>query len=237
MPKKFTSNLTYSRQVLKQTNLPVYVNSRYKTRSLSPGEVQFLSISNLNRIIIISNYYFNRTFKIFVFSTKINMEVNCCDKDLIWTIGYAILMAFCCTITVKLLHTITWDEWCKELRDQLFLEMKRDLHQVRNYDLDKLHKESRWMDYTMPTCLKCYKKYINGKIKNCPSNTNLLFAIDSTFIMMRNNKTTEASITAFVTFCKILNIKTANKSNISTSLFVKTCNLLAYSMRVCSTRL
>ena len=150
-----------------------------------------------------------------------------------WTqVITAIIIILYGFVTVKLFQTITWNDWCNELRNLLFDGMKMDLQQIRNHDLDRAHKEGPWTDYNMPKCINCYKRYINEKTKSCSSNTNLLFALDSTIILLTNCQSFDVHVTVSYTFCKIMfrtvQLKNNSYSSICSSFVEFTCFFVGY---------
>lgn len=125
--------------------------------------------------------------------------------------GHACVLLTVMYLLLKCCNTIiqqsTWRGWCGSLRNQLFTDMKKDIKQERNYELDQLHNDSTWVDYAAPSCMGCYKKYIDNKIRTHPSNTVLLFALDSTFIIKDTNRKVTKWKVIGETYFKIMHAK------------------------------
>ena len=132
------------------------------------------------------------------------------------------LLLKCCNIIIQ---RSTWRGWCGSLRNQLFNDMKKDIKQERNYELDLLHNESTWVDYAAPSSMGCYKKYIDNKIRTHPSNTVLLFALDSTFILKDTNRKVTKWVVIGETYFKIMRAKICMDRQLSIG---RTSSLLCY---------
>ena len=127
-----------------------------------------------------------------------------------------------------------WDKWCQKLRKEIYEEVKKEFGIGRNHELDQLHQNHLWTDYNMPSCgmpscLRCYKKYIRSKIRNPTSKIALLFILDSTMKIWRTDKSVHCKLVVGEIFIKTLyTIKSDN--NRSPCLVLVSCTryLIAY---------
>ena len=128
-----------------------------------------------------------------------------------------------CILTVNIIRLGTWKGWCNALRNQIYADMKKDIQQIRNHDLDMLHANNEWTDYDMPTCLGCYKRYARNKARKDPTNANLLFIIDSTFIIKRKHVTRKGTVVAAVIYWEVVKAKLTMDTKGPTNIIVIHC--------------
>ena len=146
-----------------------------------------------------------------------------------------LLMIIIGMLIVKVMRTIwgewTWEKVLEKSRNEAFVEMKRRLGQERNFELDMLHEKELWNDNAVPSCVTCYRKYVNTKICN-NKYTSLLFIIDSILLMKNTNNSMAGKLACTETFYKILRIQ-HQQSNSSSSFAYFTIDYLTNLFIVC----
>ena len=138
----------------------------------------------------------------------------------------------CCIICVgiwffyKTWTEFEWDKWCQKLRQEIYEEVKKEFGIGRNDKLDQLHQNELWTDYNrpacgMPSCLRCYKTYVDSKMKNKPSKIVLLFILDSTIQVWETDKSVQSKLVVGRIFIKTLH--TIKSDNNRIPCFVLIC--------------
>ena len=153
-------------------------------------------------------------------------DTNQCEITKVNNSKDVLLMTIGCMIIYKLAWEIsavcTWKKVLKKSRDEAFKTMRKRLGQLRNHELEEMHETALWNDNAVPSCINCYRKYVDKKIcKNV--YTSLLFTIDSIILMKKTNSNWTGNVVGTETFYKILGVQyIQSKPNCSFVYFLLT---------------